>query len=385
MPITYALQDRNMLLSRGSYSRAESLQALEDVTRESASSSVNDDIFAQPMQLTSLAMGNIAVKEANAAILTFTNGIRTPKKAPIGSGSSLTGEPERIAPVVKIARPVEIRSKNPRAGDPNDAVVLSFVAGVGTVRSRVIVGILGQILSAVAYNELRTARQLGYVVNAGSALVSNVQYVSCIVQGNSLKADPIEASIEYVMTNLMPQRLANLTDKEFASYKDSLRQELLQPPLRFQDEVSHFWAPVAQGGKCFNLRSNMVKYLDESLHSKDALIKEWAKLANPTDGIRRKIAVKYFAGSVPTRPSEDEAAAAWSKEGVDDAAVSLLRREYRKTSVFDHVDSKVREQLAKEGGFFPQELKCELEKSDVAPASAAASKKFLRPTVRHSF
>jgi len=129
----------------------------------------------------------------------------------------------------------------------------------------------------------------------------------------------------------------------------------------------------------------MVKYLDESLHSKDALIKEWAKLANPTDGIRRKIAVKYFAGSVPTRPSEDEAAAAWSKEGVDDAAVSLLRREYRKTSVFDHVDSKVREQLAKEGGFFPQELKCELEKSDVAPASAAASKKFLRPTVRHSF
>merc|ERR1719191_2133811 len=99
----------------------------------------------------------------------------------------------------------------------------------------------------------------------------------------------------------MPKRLAELTEKEFNDYKDSFRQELKQPPLSFQDEVSHFWGPVAQGGQCFDLRSNMVQFLDESLHSKDDLIKEWTAIANPSEGMRSKMVVKYFAGKVPPR------------------------------------------------------------------------------------
>jgi secreted Zn-dependent insulinase-like peptidase len=62
MPITYALQDRNMLLSQGSYSRAESSKALKKVTRDSAASSVKDVLLSQQLRLTSLTMGNIAEK-----------------------------------------------------------------------------------------------------------------------------------------------------------------------------------------------------------------------------------------------------------------------------------------------------------------------------------
>jgi hypothetical protein len=181
----------------------------------------------------------------------------------------------------------------------------------------------------------------------------------------------------------MPKRLANLTDKEFDDYKASFRQEMTQPPLKFQDEVSHFWGPVAQGGQCFNLRSNMVKFLDESFHSKEILIKAWTSLANPANGTRSKIAVKYFAGSIPARPSEEAAAIEWAKQGVSGSALSLLHREFHKTGVFDHVDSKVREQLVKEGGHFPQDLHCDLETSK--PAPPAPSKKFLSQASQHSF
>merc|ERR1719253_1313472 len=217
------------------------------------------------------------------------------------------------------------------------------MAGVSTVKSRVVLGLLGQVLKAAAYNELRTSKQLGYVVNAGSAQVSNIQYLSCVVQGNVMKADDVEGAIEYVFTHLMPKRLKELSDKEFAAYKDSFRQELLQPPTTPQDEVGHFWGPVAQGGQCFDLRSNLVQYLDSSFDSKEELVKEWARLANPTDGIRNKISVKYFAGSVPPRPTEEAAAAKWKEQGVEDSAVSLLRREYQKTKVFDKADSTVRQ------------------------------------------
>ena len=42
--------------------------------------------------------------------------------------------------------------------------------GVSTVKSRVLLGLLGQLLSSVAFTELRTKRQLGYIVSAAAAL-----------------------------------------------------------------------------------------------------------------------------------------------------------------------------------------------------------------------
>jgi secreted Zn-dependent insulinase-like peptidase len=377
MPVSYAIADRNMLLTRNSFSRAETLEALEKVTRDSAASSVNGVLLSQPVRLTSLVMGNIAKQEANDAISTFVGGLKTPGKT--AQSPTKDGEPERVMPVVRIVKPVEVRAKNPRAGDSNDAVVLSLVSGVSTVKNRVVFGILGKILSALAYNELRTARQLGYVVNAGASQVSNVQYMSCVVQGNALNADAQEAAIEHVLTHLMPKRLSHMIDKEFDTYKATLRQELLQPPQKFQDEVSYFWGPIVQGGQCFNLRSSMVKYLDESLKSKDVLLQEWTRLANPINGTRSKIAVKYFANAVPPRPTLENATATWRKQGVDDSTFTLLEREYQNANVFDHVDSKVREQLVKEGGYFPQDLNCDVP-ADVAKSS---SKQFLKKISSH--
>lgn len=377
MPVSYAIQDRNMLLEPDAFSREESLKALEKISKKSASSSVNDILFSQPLRLTSLAMGNMAKQQASETVASFVDGIQIPNEG--GKSLNHNGEPERVAPVPKFISPVEIRAKNPRVGDPNDAVVISLVSGVSTVRNRVVLGILGEIIRAVAYNELRTSQQLGYVVNAGTSQVSNVQYVSCIVQGNVMKADDVEAAIEHVYTNLMPKKLAELTETEFQAYKNSFRQELMQPPQKFQDEIMHFWGPVAQGGKCFDLRRSLAQYLDESLHSKDELVKEWKNLATPTEGLRKKIVVKYFAEKIPPRPSEENAAATWAKQGVDDSAVSLLRREYHSTKVFDHMDSKVRDQLVKEGGYYPQELHCELDESTKKP-----SPHFLKKTTRHS-
>jgi secreted Zn-dependent insulinase-like peptidase len=382
MPIQYAIQDRNLLLQHGAHSQAESLDALNNLTKDSSLFSVKDLLLSQPMKLTALGMGNIGEKEARKSILRVSDSISI-----IDSTSDSKLEPAYVAPVVKIEKPVEIRKKNPRVGDPNDAVVLSIIAGVATVPSRVILGLLGQMLHTVAYNELRTSRQLGYVVNAGSSQISNVQFLSCTVQGIALKADAVEGAIEHVYTQLMPKRLNELTEKEFKAYKDSMRQELIQPPMKFQDEVTHFWGPVSQGGQCFDLRSNMLKYLDETLTSKDHLVQEWARLISPSQGLRSKIVVKYFAGNVPPRPSEAEAASTWKKQGVAESAVALLRREYQQTTVFDRVDSETRKKLAKAGGFYPKDMNCHLDSTHTtsgASIQASASPRKSQHALRHN-
>mmetsp|Transcript_46729 Transcript_46729/g.82375 ORF Transcript_46729/g.82375 Transcript_46729/m.82375 type:complete len:1167 (-) Transcript_46729:146-3646(-) len=357
MPIQYAIQDRNLLITKGPHSRAESLKALDKASLESVSSAVGEVLLSRPLQLTALAMGNMAENEATETIVNFVGQVRRPGGVQL---SSTGGEVERVTRVVDLADPVEVRRQNPRVGDPNDAVVVSMMSGVSSVGRRVRLAILGQILSPVAYNELRTRRQLGYVVSAGTAQVSNVQYVSCVVQGNALGADDMEVAIEHVLHTLMPQRLQNMTEKEFNSYKESFRQELLQPPVRFQDEMSHYWGPVSQGGRCFDLRDRMLQYLNTSLASKDALVEEWSRLMTPkADGVRKKVVVKLFANKVPPRRTEQNITAAWSKQGLSKDTIELLQREHQRSTVLDNADASTREQLVHTGGYYSTDLRCE--------------------------
>merc|ERR1719506_3618857 len=75
---------------------------------------------------------------------------------------------EWIEPVVRPSAPFELRKANPRKGDPNHVTVVSVMTpGIPDVKDRVVWGILGMVLEPLAYETLRTQKQLGYVVQGG--------------------------------------------------------------------------------------------------------------------------------------------------------------------------------------------------------------------------
>merc|ERR1711971_520056 len=79
--------------------------------------------------------------------------------------------------------------------------------------------------------------------------------------------------------------------------------------------------------------------------------------------MRKKLVVKYFAGSVPSRPTVEEVNASWTKLGIGSATLQALLAEHNQTLLFNHSDSTVRAKLLKRGGqFFPQDLHCVLRK-----------------------
>jgi len=358
MPISYAVEARSLLLSRGEYSRNETLAVLGSADLASSARSVGELLLSRPLQLTALAMGNFAEEDARWVVDEMSRGIEIPDWIKPSTGK---GKVEEVMPVISPKDPVELRLRNPRLGDPNDVAIVTIMYGVSTVESRVALGLIGMLLHPLAYEELRTVRQLGYVVSAEASRISNVQYISASVQGTKLRADDQEAAIELLFNDLMPKRLANLSDEELASIRDAFREELLQPPESFGEEVAHFRGPVLMGGRCFSLYSACHEYLNSSAVTRDLLVSTWRDLVNPwEEGTRKKIVTKLFAGEVPARPTEDEATAAWKRQGVPDAAVPMLLRELKAAQVLDTVDSQARARLAKRDGHFPTDLNCEL-------------------------
>ncbi|CAK0847812.1 unnamed protein product, partial [Prorocentrum cordatum] len=305
MPVSHALQDLQLLLTKGPHAAHEKLLALEEVTVENAKKSVNELLCSRPMVLTASVIGNIGEAEAQSMTSAFTKQLKEACMDSAAENSTYSvGEVEHITPVVQVAQPVEVRAPNPRKGDPNDAIVFSLISNVSTVERRVKLALLGQILDPLAFNELRSQRQLGYVVQAGMSQFSNVLAINCLVQSTSLGADQLEAAIEYVLTKLMIERLHTLTAKDFLGYKDSLRQMLVQPPASIGEEMEFFWASIVKGGLCFDLRDQMLRYLDGPDVTIEALLDEWTELATPKKGLRRKVVVKYFAAGVPDVPSQ---------------------------------------------------------------------------------
>merc|ERR1719401_2767048 len=72
MPMSYALEDLQMMITRGPHTRKEKLAALDRVTAESTKRSMKDVLCSRPLQLTALAMGNLAESDAQNMISTFT-------------------------------------------------------------------------------------------------------------------------------------------------------------------------------------------------------------------------------------------------------------------------------------------------------------------------
>ncbi|CAJ1371683.1 unnamed protein product [Effrenium voratum] len=356
MPSSYAIQDMERLLMRNRFSNHESLEALSKINLTAAARAGGDLLLSKELKMTALAIGNLADLESTDALHEIASSLARPSWT-VAQPSPVDGRVEEVQPVVNVQKPVEVRTLNPRPGDPNDVAIVSLVYGVGDVPSRVILSIASSLLGTAAFDHLRTQQQLGPFLSPRT-----------VVQGTKVSADEAEAAIEGLLTTTMPKILRELTVEDFQSQVDAYRQQLLEPPLAASDEVSHFWGHITQGGRCMNLLDKALSFLKSPQCNKQMLIDTWNDLAfgNVKDGknaLRKKISVKYFAqkdgsDTAPKRPTLQEARAAWQKHGVPPAATELLEREWSETKTVAASNSKVRQELAEEGGFFPTDLHC---------------------------
>mmetsp|Transcript_22917 Transcript_22917/g.52530 ORF Transcript_22917/g.52530 Transcript_22917/m.52530 type:complete len:1224 (+) Transcript_22917:89-3760(+) len=357
MPVSYAVADRGLLLTKGMYSRAELLNALDGIHESSAASALEEVLLPKPFHMIALAMGNIDVKQAGKSIAAIAQEIRRPDGMEV---SSEGGDVHRTTPIVDPSRPVELRVVNPRPGDQNHVLVMSFLHGISTIPSRALLGLLGQILGQVSFDVLRTSMQLGYVVEGGDVMTSNVQMMSVVVQGNKDNADKVESAVHRVLFLDMPKKLDELTDDAFQAYKDSFLDALVQKPYHTGDEVAHFWTPISTGSNCFDMRDKMMKYMNQSLTSKELLKTTWQRLMMPTSGSRKRVMIKYFPEQVPNRPSLEQMEEDLNSHGVPRPMQELLRREYTDTLILDTADSKSRETLLRQSQYFPTTWSCSM-------------------------
>merc|ERR550514_2361643 len=129
--------------------------------------------------------------------------------------------------------------------------------------------LLGSMLHRKAFDELRTTRQLGYVVSAGVVPHGPIGELRVLVQGTKATPETVDGYIETMLSNFETD-LAEMSDSEFENRKDGVRVQLSKHDQTQSAEAGRYWHAIRDKSYCFNKKELSLDAL-EKMKDKSAL------------------------------------------------------------------------------------------------------------------
>ncbi len=248
-PVRQAMTEMQALMEQPSWTPAQELVALEDISAADVSDYAKR--FLATARLEFMVDGNmpqeLAVKRATAIVKHFD--LPSPK----GDDSSI--RVMRLAAGSKQEWLI-----HPRATDA--AVVAYAQAGDDDAVTQAQALLLGDILSTPFYTELRTNQQLGYIVYAGGMpLLHKPGLIFAVQSANTDPAGILKSMDDF--QKAFRAKLKAMPEKELALFKKSLIQKLLQRPNNLQEKTARFMREIDEGTYAFDLRARLAKQAEK--------------------------------------------------------------------------------------------------------------------------
>ena len=230
MPYTRLYQKAQALLVNPYWSEQQRIDALEKITLEQ----VQDFIprMLENLNLQVLYHGNVEQQEALAMLDILTRYLSVSPAVidpPFGTVLKLT-------PGSRVVQEVMV--------DHDDsAIVIYLQAPDDKLATRATVSLLGSILRTPFFDALRTEKQLGYVVNAGSMPILKTTGLAMTIE--SPIADPLqlEAEINGFLLDYESE-LAAMPESMFNDIKAGLLNNLRQEPQSLGALSGRFWSDI---------------------------------------------------------------------------------------------------------------------------------------------
>lgn len=163
-------------------------------------------------------------------------------------------------------RPVQRLAKLPSgrlgalvAAEHSDAGLLYYIqAPSAGKRGRVALGVAAQLMSADFYHQLRTEKQLGYIVSAGVFPQRDVGGLFFLVQSPVADAQRLAAEIDGYVEGWLAK---GVDEKSYQRYRDTLIAKLEEQPENVWEAADRHWRDVLEGYDNFDSRQQLIATL----------------------------------------------------------------------------------------------------------------------------
>ncbi len=273
-PVQQTSEFLQSLLIEGAWSTEEKLRAAREVTLDELRSFAN--AFLAQVDPVLLAHGNMT----QASALNLTNRIH----AMVLDDSELT-EVERsrvrALPEGETTLPLEV--------DHPDTGYTLYVQGDNTsFEERAAFRLLGQIISSPFYEELRTNRQLGYIVYATPFEMLETPALGFVVQSPEASSEEIDQAVrEFSQT--FRETLTDMSEQDLKREKQAVISKLMEQDRRLGEISERYWREIDRGDTGFDSREKLAEAINGVSHE---------TLINTLEDqvIERKKALRVFTG-----------------------------------------------------------------------------------------
>ncbi|GMH83013.1 hypothetical protein TrST_g610 [Triparma strigata] len=192
------------------------------------------------------------------------------------------GGEKYVQPVVNVIKDeVRIKVKNPNPQNFNAATNLVMQAKNVDTRSNLMMEIACAVLGERFYEELRTVKQLGYVVNLGCKALGDGRGVVFTVMSGEYGSPALEKAIEEFL-NSSGDILSKVGDAEFKRVVQGLGERKSESDKRLGQEFMRNWAEIVSQKLTFDRRENEVKILPSI--KKDEVVNVWKEMVESGEG-----------------------------------------------------------------------------------------------------
>jgi len=143
--------------------------------------------------------------------------------------------------------PTRLLVAEPNPSNENSVSYILLQSLGKSEQDHVLMELVGAILQEPFYNDLRTKKQLGYIVSSGVRGIGESRTLSFVVQSSVAESDELTLQIldflEMAETNI----LQKLGKADFAVYVKSLIDRKTEPDKDLTTEVTRNWSEIANG------------------------------------------------------------------------------------------------------------------------------------------
>lgn len=273
-PVQQTSEFIQSLLIEGAWSTEEKLKAAREVTLDELRSFA--DTFLAEVDPVLLAHGNLS----EASALNLTNRIHA-MVLDESEMATVKRSNVRALPAGETSVPLEV--------DHPDTGYTLYVQGENTgFEERAAFRLLGQIISSPFYEELRTNRQLGYIVYATPFEMLETPALGFVVQSPEASGEDIDKAVrEFSQT--FRETLSEMSEQDLKREKQAVISKLMEQDRRLGEISERYWREIDRGETGFDSRERLAEAINGVSH--EALMRT---LENQV--IERQKALRVFTG-----------------------------------------------------------------------------------------
>jgi insulysin len=193
------------------------------------------------------------------------------------AGGLLAGTNDKDVPAARIVRlgAGDDYLRRLAIDHPDSAITMYFQGPDRQVRTRAVVELFAQLVSAPFYNDLRTEKQLGYVVFAGPSTLLDVPGLMFVVQSPVATPGMLENHIQAFLHDYL-DALPQMNSAQFEANKQGLISRLMQADERLSERSERLWQEIDLGYRQFDSREQLVAAIEPlDLQTVSSAMADW--------------------------------------------------------------------------------------------------------------